>query len=110
MTALLRGMWKVKYLFHDIEKPWLKLFMKYSDVQKFHRSHNRHHLSYKGNRGIDWEALAIDWDCGRYTKEACPRNVYEEMIYYSKEHPEYSLLLHVNLLPIIEKYFSDEIY
>ena len=27
MTALNLGVWKFKYLFHDIEKPWLMLFL-----------------------------------------------------------------------------------
>ena len=34
MTALNLGMWKPKYLLHDIEKPWLMLLWKdYNKVQ-----------------------------------------------------------------------------
>ena len=70
------GIWKFKYIFHDLEKPFLKIFLSYKIVQKIHRSHNRHHLEYPGQK--DWEALYIDWECGRYTKEACPRNAVDE--------------------------------
>lgn len=71
------GVWKFKYLFHDMEKPWLKLLMRdYKKVQKFHRLHNRHHIEYKGEK--DWEALVIDWECSRYTKIDEPRTALEE--------------------------------
>ena len=36
MTALNLKKWKFKYLFHDFEKPWLKLFLSYKKVQQFH--------------------------------------------------------------------------
>ena len=43
MVALQLGHWKFKYLFHDIEKPWLMLLWKdYKRVQKWHRAHNTH--------------------------------------------------------------------
>ena len=77
MVALVCKRWKFKYLFHDIEKPWLKLFMPYEKVQKFHRLHSRHHLEYPGER--DWEAMVIDWECSRYTKQASPRTAKEEL-------------------------------
>ncbi len=43
LTALNLGIWKPKYLLHDAEKPWLKVFWKgdYKRVQKWHRTHNR---------------------------------------------------------------------
>jgi len=69
--------WKLKYLLHDIEKPWLKLILKdYKKVQKWHRLHNSHHLEYHGEK--DWIAMIIDWECSRYTKEAAPRTAIEE--------------------------------
>jgi len=77
-VALKYGCWKIKYLFHDFEKPWLMwLWKDYKRVQKFHREHNRHHLSYTGDKGIDWEALVIDWECSRFTKESAPLNARE---------------------------------
>ena len=72
--------WRLKYLFHDIEKPWLKLLWgDYMKVQKWHRIHNSHHLEYKGER--DWPAMVIDWECSRYTKYAAPRTAIEEAAY-----------------------------
>lgn len=69
--------WKLKYLLHDIEKPWLKLILKdYKKVQKWHRLHNSHHLEYPKEK--DYEAMIIDWECSRYTKHAAPRTAIEE--------------------------------
>ena len=64
LCALNLGIWKFKYLFHDFEKPWLKLFLPYKKVQKWHREHNKHHLEYGlkyGFNKVDWYALMIDW-------------------------------------------------
>ena len=77
MVALVCKRWKFKYLFHDFEKPWLRLFMPYEKVQKFHRLHSRHHLEYLGEK--DWEAMVIDWECSRYTKQESPRTAREEL-------------------------------
>ena len=70
MTALNYKAWKWKYLFHDIEKPWLELIWKgnHEKVKKWHRAHNSHHIEYKGKRKKDYEAIIIDWECSRFTK------------------------------------------
>lgn len=73
--------WKFKYLFHDIEKPFLKLFLPYKRVQEIHRRNNRHHLEYRKPDKRDWEAMVIDWECSRFTKLNCPRNSYQEALY-----------------------------
>jgi hypothetical protein len=76
--------WKFKYLFHDFEKPWMKLFMKYKSVQKWHREHNKHHLEYGLKHGwdnVDWEALIIDWECSRLSKTEAQLDAYETMNY-----------------------------
>ena len=81
MTALNNKCWKFKYLFHDIEKPFLKLIWPYKKVQKWHRFHNNHHIenyfyqmakSKYRKCNYDWEATAIDWECSHYTKTSCP--------------------------------------
>lgn len=78
MTALNLKMWKPKYLLHDIEKPFLKLFLPYKKVQKLHRKYNRHHLEYwRGVDKIDIDAMLIDWECSRFTKISCPLNADE---------------------------------
>lgn len=76
MTALNLHIWKPKYLLHDIEKPWLKLFWRdYSKVQAFHRTHNNHHVEYLFDHDIhdfDIDAYIIDNECSRFTKQASP--------------------------------------
>lgn len=82
MCALNLRRWKFKYLFHDFEKPWMKLFCKYKTVQKWHRNHNSHHLEYGLKHGwdkVDWEALIIDWECSRFTKTEAQLDAYETM-------------------------------
>ena len=82
LCALNLKIWKFKYLFHDFEKPWMRLFMPYKKVQKWHRNHNKHHLEYGLRYGfdkIDWEALMIDWECSQMSKKQCPLNCREEM-------------------------------
>lgn len=79
MVAILCNAWKFKYLFHDIEKPWLMLLFKgdYKKVQEWHRKHNKHHLDYPNKFEIDWEAWAIDNECGRFTKVNSPLTAKE---------------------------------
>ena len=78
MTALNLKCWKPKYLFHDIEKPWLMLFWKdYNRVQKWHRTHNAHHTEYQGK--WDAEAMIIDWECSRFTKTDAQLNAYNTL-------------------------------
>lgn len=71
MVALNQKCWKFKYLFHDMEKPFLKLILPYKTLQKFHRFHNKHHPEYyflqmgKYHKcdNYDYEATIIDWEC-----------------------------------------------
>lgn len=93
MTALNHGIWKVKYLFHDIGKPWLRLFLPYTKVQQIHRHHHKHHLEWLNDKlgkcvdgdirkvldRFDWEGMMIDWECSRFTKLASPKNAREEV-------------------------------
>ena len=85
MTALNLKVWKFKYIFHDWYKPWLRLFLPYEKVQKFHREHSKHHLEWLYNHQthedavrFDWDAMIIDWECSRFTKEASQLNAYWE--------------------------------
>lgn len=87
MTALNLGVWKFKYLFHDIEKPWLMLMWKdYTRVQQWHRKHNNHHLEYEGE--YDFEAMVIDWECSRFTKSACTLTARQEFESLIAKHPD----------------------
>lgn len=73
MVALNWGVWRWKYLFHDWEKPWLRLFFPYETVREIHRNHSRHHFEYWDNhsKDLDWVAILIDWECSKYTKNDC---------------------------------------
>jgi hypothetical protein len=77
MTALNLRRLKPKYLLHDIEKPFLKLFWDYKKVQKWHRTHNSHHTEYKGQ--WDTYAMVIDWECSRFTKSEAQLNAYDTL-------------------------------
>lgn len=69
LTAWYLGRWKFKYLLHDIEKPWLRLFLPYERVQAIHRKNNSHHIAYKkGLDNVDIQAMIIDNECSRFTK------------------------------------------
>ena len=93
MTALNLKSWKPRFLFHDIEKPWLKLFWNYKKVQRWHRVHNAHHMEYgvlKGFDKVDWLALIIDYECSRYSKTNQPldtRQTLESMLKQEKWKP-----------------------
>lgn len=105
MTALNLGCWKWKYLFHDFEKPWLKLIYRdYSKVQKWHREHNPHHLEYYMiNHKADWEAMCIDWECSRFTKEACQLNARDELKRKIEQYPQLKVELEMHMYPILNK-------
>lgn len=100
LIAIKLKCWKIKYLFHDIEKPWLRLFLPYEKVQRIHRNNTKHHFEwlnkklrknsekYKKYRGtdkvpfkyflnilkhiesFDYTSTVIDWECSRYSKKA----------------------------------------
>jgi hypothetical protein len=110
LTAFHLGCWKFKYLFHDIEKPWLMLFWRdYKKVQTWHRAHNNHHIQYSHIFDIDWEAVVSDWESSQYTKFACPRNAYQELIYIEPNtEPNYYTFVKQNMMPIIYRLGLDE--
>ncbi len=103
MTALNLKCWKFKYLFHDIEKPWLKLFLTYDKVQHIHRTLNNHHLQYKYTNCIDWEAMVIDWECSRFTKKTAPLTARETMMMKIRKDNSLKHILLANMLPILDK-------
>ena len=98
LTAYHLGHWKFKYLFHDIEKPWLMLFWgDYKRVQKWHRTHNSHHVEFNGL--WDTYAMIIDWECSRFTKIDAPMDAWQtlqKMMNESKSK-EYKQKLYENL-------------
>lgn len=80
MVAIKLGHWRFRYLFHDIEKPWLRLLFNgdYRKVQEIHRRNSRHHLEYADPIGRNWIDMAIDWECSHLTKNAHQLTALEE--------------------------------
>ncbi len=122
MVALNCRAWKLKYLFHDAEKPWLKLIIPYKKLQRFHRIHNRHHpewlehklKSYNENdlfydysiisrllRKFDFDGAIIDWECCHFTKVECPLDAKGETDRILNDNFE-------EKYPLIYKYCYDE--
>jgi hypothetical protein len=110
LTAFHLGCWKFKYLFHDIEKPWLMLFWRsYIRVQYYHRWNSNHHIEYKYKDKIDWEAVVIDWECSRFTKYASPRNAYHELCYIESDvFPDFYKFIKQNMIPVLIRLGLDE--
>lgn len=99
MTALNCRAWKFRYLFHDFEKPFLKLFLPYKKVQNIHRKNNKHHPEWLENKiaryyhdtpydptyevnnflnKFDYDGAIIDWECCHFTKAEEPLDAHEE--------------------------------
>lgn len=95
MVALNYNCWKPKYLLHDWYKPWLKLILPYEMVSKFHKTHSHHHLQNKYHK-YDYEAMVIDWECSRLTKEDSPLNARQ---YINTKHSDMIDIFY----PILEK-------
>jgi len=111
LVALSLGAWKFKYLFHDIEKPWLRLFWPYEKVQAYHRTHSNHHVEYpaKKSSDYDWEAMVIDWECSPYTKVAAKWHAVDALPFEMDKLPQgaefgQSLWLAKNITPVLYKF------
>ena len=109
-TACKLGVWKPKWLLHDIEKPWLKLFLKdYKKVQKWHRMHNDHHLHYGRKNGlnkVDWLAAVLDWECSRLTKLQAQKTARQAALAIIADDVNYNQgerdAVMYNVLPILD--------
>lgn len=86
--------WKFRFLFHDIEKPFLMIFLPHKVVQKLHRKWSRHHAEFIFPKYRDYLGMVIDWECSRFTKTDKQLNA-EETLY--KYYPE----LKFYVLPIL---------
>ena len=93
-TAWKLGVWKPKWLLHDIEKPWLKLIWgDYQRVRRWHKHHNSHHIFYGRRNGlnkVDWLAAVLDWECSHLTKCVAERNGREEVDYLVSKKSKYT--------------------
>ena len=74
MTAMNLGCWKLRFLFHDWYKPWMRLLgFSYFTIRNFHRKHAGHH------NGSDLIGMIIDWEASRFTKLDAPMNARETL-------------------------------
>ena len=98
MTAMNLGCWKFRFLFHDMEKPFLKVILRdYSKVRKIHRTTSKHHyLLGQDPTKKDFLAMVVDWECCRFTKEDQPLNARQTLYAYHEDLDKY-------ILPILEK-------
>lgn len=97
--------WKWRFLFHDIEKPWLQLFISHDKVSKWHREHSRHHVEYKGSKKLDYLGMIIDWECARYTKPNKPLNARKTFELYCKNYPGNNFdNFKINITYLLNKY------
>ena len=76
----IRGKNTLRGYLHDLDKPflYLALWLDMKEVQKIHRSHNKHHV--KNNlikTKDDLIDTIIDWECARITKPDKPLNAYQ---------------------------------
>lgn len=95
-VAFQLGVWKIKYLFHDIDKIILLLItFNPKLVSKLHRKISSHHPNNIFNN-FDIEAAIIDWECARFTKPDKPLNAEKTLIKY---YPQFSDIA----MPILKK-------
>lgn len=96
LTALNLNCWKFIFLFHDMEKPFLRLFLGHKMATKLHRKLSRHHVEFIFPKYYDYVGMIIDWECAKLTKPEKQLNARQTM---NKYYPQ----LCDNLNPILNK-------
>jgi hypothetical protein len=120
--ALKLGRWRVRYLFHDIEKPWMDMLYDHKFTKKYHVTHSRHHIEYaKAHPEIplkdacDWQEMVLDFESARVTKAEKPLDAYDTIRRMTEEGaygmPETGVYLteayhelgldHIKVLPVM---------
>lgn len=88
-TAKRYNCWKIRFIFHDFEKPFLQLFLKHKTVSKLHRRISRHHAEFIFPKYRDYLGMIIDWECASMTKsdkQLNARQTLEKYYPYLKEY------------------------
>ena len=62
----------------------MQIFMNHGKVQRWHRTHRKHHVGY-------------GWECARYTKLDKPLNARETMEQYYPQYESY-------IIPVLKKF------
>ncbi len=96
VTAMRYKCWKFRFLFHDIEKPFLQIFLKHNTVSKLHRRITRHHAEFIFPKYRDYLGMVIDWECASLTKSDKQLNARQTL---EKYYPE----LKEKIYPLINK-------
>lgn len=101
----LRGKNTWRGYLHDLDKPflYLSLWIKFENIQKIHRKHNKHHVRNNLTKTKDdLIDTIIDWECARITKPDKPLNAYETLLkFYPDKKDEF--------LPIIRELLPEQI-
>ena len=95
MTAINLGVWRPKFLIHDMAKPFMAIFMPLDKVHSIHTKYSKHHLQ-RYDKKYDYVAMVIDWECSRFTKKHATLTAKE---FLEKRHPE----LKEQIQPILSK-------
>lgn len=93
------GVWKPKYLLHDMDKVFMYLFCTGKTVKEIHQAHrakSTHHVEYFEQKKMDWEMAVLDWESARFTKPDKPLNAHDTLRTHYPQFAEYCM-------PIIEK-------
>lgn len=77
-TAYKLKAWRIGHLLHDIDKPFLNLFLSNEKTREIHLKRSPHHMEYNGKLNI--EDMIIDWECARLTKPESQLNARETLI------------------------------
>lgn len=95
-TAINLKCWKFRFLFHDIEKPFMQMIFSHKFVSKVHRKLCRHHAEFIFPMFRDYLGMVIDWECARWTKPDKPFNARHTLEIYYPELKE-------KIIPILKK-------
>ena len=94
--AIRCGCWKFRFIFHDIEKPFFRLFFNHKIVSKIHRKISRHHVEFIFPSHYDYIGMIIDWECSRFTKKDKQLNARDTLYKYYPSIKD-------KILPLLDK-------
>ena len=84
MTAINLGVWRFRFLFHDMDKIILMNIFDSEKAQKIHTRFSSHHFTGH-HKKYDYMGMVIDWECSRFTKKHAQMNAYNTL---HTLHPE----------------------
>lgn len=85
------GVWKLRFIFHDLEKAILILIVGDRVATKVHRMVSSHHE--RNNSIKDVLGAIIDWECARYTKPSKQLNARQTLNKYYSHLDNYDRFL-----------------